>query len=497
MQNRNAFPFYVILVLIIILFANCKKDVFEDMQGASIAFSNDTVIFDTTFHSVGTPTKTLKVYNRNNFDVTTSITLQGINEGNFRMNVDGVPTNSMTNIEILANDSIFIFLEVTPNQNITNEFLLTTKLIFTTGNNTQEVDLVAPGKNAYFHLLHDNLFFDGTDTVIIKYYSISNNTTWESDLPHVIYGDVVVEPGATLTIEAGSKIYFHANSGIYIGNPLLVNANSIPANNGTLLINGVKENEVIFQGDRLGESYKNIPGQWGSIYFVPGSNSNKVEYAIIRNGTIGLRADSVIGNDNVVTINNTIIENMSSIGILGQGSRFKVKNTLIKNCGQYIIACNIGGDYEFKHCTFVNYWNWNHRNTPSILLNNYYEDISGNIRVRELEKAYFGNCIIDGSLSTEISFQKNELGNFNYTFDHCLIKIDPNENTATNHYVDIIKNETPSFVNYQEDDYRLDSLSIAIDAGDVNITNSDIELIFDLLGESRSNFPDLGCYERP
>ena len=39
--------------------------------------------------------------------------------------------------------------------------------------------------------------------------------------------------------------------------------------------------------------------------------------------------------------------------------------------------------------------------------------------------ANFTNCIIDGSLSTEVSFQEQELGEFNYTFDHCLIKLDP------------------------------------------------------------------------
>ena len=43
---------------------------------------------------------------------------------------------------------------------------------------------------------------------------------------------------------------------------------------------------------------------------------------------------------------------MSAIGILGQGTKLEVNNTIITKCGQYSVVCNIGGDYSFKHCTF-------------------------------------------------------------------------------------------------------------------------------------------------
>jgi len=490
MKNTSLF-----ILLLITFFYCCKKETFSDMNGASISFSMDTIIFDTTFHSIGTPYKILKVYNQNEFDIVTDVTLQGINEASFRINVDGSPTNFISKLEISSNDSAFIFLEVTPNLNYTNDFLLTTKLVFKTGNRDQEVNLVCPGRNANFHVLHDNLFFNGTDTVNVKYYSISTNTLWGNDLPHVVYGDVVIEPGVTLTIEEGSEIFMHNNSSIYVGNPLLVSSDNIPINNGKLIINGSINNKVIFRGDRLDERYSDIPGQWGSIYFTPGTMDNVIDYAIIKNGTTGIRADSLMANNNVVTINNSIIKNMSSIGILAQGSKIRVNNTLVVNCGQYTIACNIGGDYEFKHCTFSNHWLWGSRNTPSILLNNYYEDINGQIRVRNLDNAYFGNCIIDGGLSTEISFQENEAGSFDFTFDHCLLKIDPSVNTENTNFKNIIKNENPSFVDYIEGDYSLDSTSIAINAGDPIITNSDLVLINDILGNIRDNLPDLGCYE--
>jgi hypothetical protein len=103
----------------------------ENDQSATLHFSNDTIIFDTAFHSIGTPTKTLTIYNRNSFTVLTDINLNLISGGSFRMNVDGVAGNRQKNIEIPAKDSIFIFLEVTPNSNNnSNDFLLTSKIEF-------------------------------------------------------------------------------------------------------------------------------------------------------------------------------------------------------------------------------------------------------------------------------------------------------------------------------------------------------------------------------
>ena len=480
---------FLLLLVITILFA-CKKDVLESNQSATLHFSNDTIIFDTAFHSIGTPTQTLTIYNRNNFTVLTDIALNLISGGSFRMNVDGVAGNYHNAIEIPAKDSIFIFLEVTPNQNSSNDFLLTSNIEFTTGNKKQDVKLVSPARNANFHLPYDNIFTDGTDSINYKYFSISENTTWTNDLPHVIYGYVVIEPNATLTIEEGTKIYFHNNSGMFVGNPLLIGENGeTPTNNGTLIINGSLGNEVIIRGDRLDSWYENIPGQWNGIHFVQGSINNTIDYAIISNGTTAIRADSVANSNPTVTINNTIIENMSSIGILGQGAKIAASNTIVSKCGQYTVACNIGGTYNFTHCTFANYWDYNNRNTPSIQLNNFYEGTDGNIYIRDLDAVNFTNCIIYGSLSTEVSFQEQELGEFNYTFDHCLIKLDPTIDTDNENYINSIINQSPKFINANENNFHLNDNSPAINTG-----NNSTEFSSDIQGNPRSN-PDIGAYE--
>ena len=65
-----------------------------------LKFSNDTIIFDTSFHSIGTPTKILTVYNQNNFNITTNILLSSSNSGVFRMNIDGEPVENLSLIHI-------------------------------------------------------------------------------------------------------------------------------------------------------------------------------------------------------------------------------------------------------------------------------------------------------------------------------------------------------------------------------------------------------------
>ena len=470
------------LLIFSIIIISCKKENLETNQNIKLHFSDDTITFDTIFASIGSITKTLTVYNHNDLDITTNVNLKGVSAANFRINIDGVPGNNQRDILIPANDSIFVFLEVTidPSNNNT-PYILSDSLVFTTGNSIQDVNLVAWGQDAYFHTANTfGNIINGTDTTRFYYHLLDCSVPWENDKPHVIYGYAVIDPQNTLIINEGCQIYMHKNSGILVGNPFKEETG------GTLKVNGVLGNEVVFQGDRLDNWYKDIPGQWDRIWFTPGSIDNEINYAVIKNGNIGLHADTVYNNNPTLKVNNTIIKNMSGIGILGQGADIEVTNSIISECGQFMVACNIGGNYNFTHCTFANYWNYNRRNTPSILLNNYYEGADGNIYIRNLESANFVNCIIDGALSSEISYQNNESGVFNYSFDHCLLKIDPTIDTENNNYINILKNISPEFSN--ENDFNLSETSPAIDFG------RETSITLDILGNIRSE-PDLGGFE--
>lgn len=490
----------ILNLLVILSLTACKREFFGESGPGELQFSTDTIIFDTVFTSVGSTTHTLKVYNRNNNSVTiNSIDLANINsEGVYRINVDGTSGTHAENIKIAAYDSIYIFVEATINPVVGSNlpYLVIDSLLFVTNGKTQNVDLVAYGQNANFYTPHDNFFMSGTDTVNYKYHSITENTTWNNTLPHVIYGYVIVEKNEfgekpTLTIEPGCQIYFHKNSGIIVGNPLLAD------NGGTLLVgnpngNPEPENPVIFQGDRLDSWYEDLAGQWDRIWFTPGSVNNKINNAIIRNGTVGLHADTIGNNNPTLTVKNTIIENMSDIGIFAQGSHVVGENNVISDCGRYAMVLNIGGTYDFKHSTFANYWSFSSRNTPSILLKNFYEDANGNIQLRDLQQASFTNCIISGSLPGEIELQENTTATFNYSFNNCLLKLHPDSSLASLNENNSIKiqNSDSLFVDIQEDNYQLHQLSPAIDSG------VDAGISLDILGNTRNGLPDLGAYEK-
>jgi hypothetical protein len=55
---------------------------------------------------------------------------------------------------------------------------------------------------------------------------------------------------------AGSHVYFHANSGLIVSNNASLNINGSKSNS-TLF-----ENEVVFESDRLQPEYADVPGQW-------------------------------------------------------------------------------------------------------------------------------------------------------------------------------------------------------------------------------------------
>ena len=85
---------YLFFICLTITLFSCKKDISNEGSWQNLRFSNDTIIFDTTFQSIGTTTKTLKVYNRSKADIYTDISLEENMQGSFRINVDGLRTKT-------------------------------------------------------------------------------------------------------------------------------------------------------------------------------------------------------------------------------------------------------------------------------------------------------------------------------------------------------------------------------------------------------------------
>lgn len=475
-KTRVLFLFISVAAL---LFA-CRKDPLSTDPSDKLEFSNDTVIFDTVFTTIGSTTKRLLIYNPSDKRIViSSIQLAGGSASKFRLNVDGVPGVSHHDIEIQGKDSMFLFVEVTldaSGQN--NPLIVSDSILFMTNGNLQDVDLVAWGQDAYFY--YPDHYSEG----IGAYSIVDCDDVWTNEKPYVVYGLLVVDSACSLDIMEGVKVYFHKNSGMLI------------YRDGTLRVNGQPGNPVTMQGDRLEPFYQNVPGQWDRIWFYNGSKNNTIDHAIIKNGTVGVHADTVANSNPTVAINNTQIFQMSGACLLAQGAHIKAENSVFGNGGQFCAALVLGGNYDFRHCTFGSYYQYGNRQTPALLLNNYYEDIDGNIQLRDLDNAYFGNCIIMGNLENEIGFDSDNGALFNYKFDYSVLRIDPEVNTSDIIFFNqIIKTDKDTFfVDQFNNDFHIDGSSPAIDAGSSSIINSPT-LFNDLDGKGRKLNPDMGAYE--
>lgn len=493
--TRKMKLFYASFVLLfsIFIFSNssCKKEeLISKDPSAKLLFSEDTIIFDTVFTSIGSTTKILKIYNPLNRKlIVSSIVLGGGENSPYRLNIDGLKKNSTSNIEIGAKDSLYIFVAVTINpNNASSPLIVSDSIMFETNGNPQKIKLVAWGQDAYY--------FRPTNQFGNLKYSViageNENIVLNSDKPYVVYGYAVVDSSAKLTIPAGAKLFFSKNSGLWV------------YRGGSLKVEGSFGKPVVFAGTRQEEDYRDQNGQWDRIWINEGANCS-INFAIIKNAFIGIQAETIIGrwlpDETKLRISNTIIKNMSGAGILSRYFNIYAFNNLIYNCGGYCAALSFGGNYTFTNNTFANYWSFPIRKTPALFINNYNE-----IQDFPLDSCYFGNCIIDGNLEEEIKLDasSNTSFAFNYKFENCITKI--NSSTFSSNqdkFVSCINNSSASVNGSQNgfykdlglNDYTLKDNSPAIGAGNFSLL-SIFNNTFDLNNETFSNPPSIGAYEK-
>ena len=483
--------FSLFIFFTIVFSVSCmNKDEISTDPAYKLSFSTDTVIFDTIFSTIGSITKSLKVHNTNDKKVKISeIQLAKGQNSQYQLNIDGTPSSTVKDIEIAAGDSLFILIKVTIDPTQQNSPLIVSdSIMFFTNGNIQDIDLVAWGQDAHF--IVGNKTIEGLRYPYTIIAGEGETVAWEDDKPYVIYGWAVIDSTGVLNVGPGCDIHFHQNSGLWV------------YKGGSIHVNGEKDSLVTFQGDRLEYDYRELPGQWDRIWINEGSVNNEFNYAVIKNGYIGIQLE-LTGEDmgNTLVLNNTIIENMSRWGLFTIASRVVAANCVFANCAENTLFLSVGGQYDFRHCTFADYWNLTIRQDPSFIVSNHLvvQNPEGGLQILQgdLVKAYFGNCIVYGNVEEEIILAKEEGTQFNYDFKNCLLKTtidianDP-------YFVDCIKNDDPLFIDYFVNNYRLDTLSPAIDYGSINVVDSAlIDVEFDLDGNSRISdiAPDAGAYE--
>jgi len=483
----------ILFGLILIVFATCNDErlSFSTDPSDRITFSTDTVSFDTLLATVSSPVKKFMIYNRNKKPLLiSSISLDKGSNSPFKINVDGFAGSSFSDIEIRENDSIYVIVDIHPENMGQNDLsFIHDDILFITNGITQKVALVAWGQDVF-----------RCDGCVIETDSVLN-----VDKPYLVFDSLTVAEGVTLTVPAGAVFYMHNDAVMNIY--------------GTLIMEGTVDQPIIVRGDRTDKlalanpiPYDLIPGQWGYIYFGANSYGNKIENARIRNAYAGIVLYSDDANILKLEIRNTVVTNVSSYLLFSENSTMTAENCEFSNSGGECLFL-AGGAYRFTHCTVANYYpsyleaGWTKSNNNTLLIANaLLKEIDGeNYLFQYPIYTLFENTIF-ASINKEAGISVSNPDTtvyLSYTLDNCLLIDEYFENDNLHNCIYGAK-PNDLFIDCEASDadgkdfafdFRLKENSPALDTANYSIAQT---LPLDLNGKSRlaDGKPDIGAYER-
>jgi hypothetical protein len=443
-------PTYIILLaasLFSLFLSSCWKEEDWRTEGVVLDFSCDTMAFDTVFTQMGTTTRQFKVYNHTRNAVRISeVTLQEGRASRFRLNVDGDTNLVARNVDIAAGDSIFVFVRANINPNLETEpFLVNDAVLFRLDDGVQRLPLTAYGRNAVYHIPTDTLHGTDGKPIVDMFgnpyaYSVIDCEHWRHDLPHVVVGYAVVDSRHTLHLQEGDELYFANDAVLWV------------YDSATLDIRGTVQRPVLLTSLRHDGWYDYLPGQWGYLWLSMGSVDNYIDHAVVENGYMGIAIDSCANANPTLRISNTQIRNHTLAGLRCNTAYIVGDNLLVTNCGMVTAALQYGGWYDFSHCTFANYWRYDNRTVPSLLVSNYYDDEATRVRYVWPMQGLMTDCIVYGSLASEMNVSLDSTSPVSFTLIHSLVRGGEWD-------------EDPLFVDPSEGDYHLKDDSPALGIG--------------------------------
>ena len=192
-MKRLTITLFILATLLLNMLPACDglDDHYSTNPTYRLSFSTDTLAFDTIFSTIGSTTRQFMIYNKNSEPLSIeSIMLASGEATGFRMNVDGRKGSSFNNVGILANDSMYVFVEVTVDPNGGNQpLLIQDSVLFTVNGIRQSVLLEAYGQDV-------NLYKGGV--------TITKDSILTANRPYLIYDSLVIAKGVSLNIEKGA-----------------------------------------------------------------------------------------------------------------------------------------------------------------------------------------------------------------------------------------------------------------------------------------------------
>ena len=472
---------WLIVLAVAVSFIACREEQINDDPSLRLAFSKDTVVFDTVFTDIGSSTLQFMVYNPNANAVKIERIWQD-QAAEFKVNIDGEnDLKQMTDWVLHGGDSLFVFVKVYIDPNKQNTpVLVEDNLHFAVNGKTQTVHFEAYGQDV--HLMRT-----------ARHINVWDDYTFVADKPYLIYDTVAIR--GALSFEPGARLYFHDKA-------VLMAYGSVNAK-GTL------NKPITLQGDRIDRLFDSVPysyvaGMWGGFYLFDtkdaGSKTYEFDHTEILAANVGLYCLSE-KTDNLPKLNmlNSRIHNHAVYGLVIQNMDAEVINCELSNAAAYCVYL-AGGSHTFIHSTIASYFNSTNVRIQSTLR----EDVAA-VYINNISKriahthASFRNCIVSGVRRNNLLVATPLPAYYTDTISGNYLKADSLKVLATMNNVYWQKEDTmPLFKNtfykykeYVYYDFRLDSLSPARGIGDSTVA---AKYPYDRLGRPRTT-PDAGCYQ--
>ena len=473
-------------ILVILLACNDNSENYSNNPQDVLAFSTDTLSFDTVLTTVNSPMQAFRVYNPNNRPLLiSSISLAEGENSNFRINVDGYAGSTFQDIAIRANDSLYVIVNVKPVENgQSTPIQFTDYIVFVTNSVQQKVVLQAYGQDVY---KRQGLVLD-------------KDTTLSNFKPFLILDSLVINEGVTAEIQEGSTFFMGNNAQVIV--------------HGTLKIKGTVENPVVFRGSRTDNlplsppvPYDLVPGQWGGIRFDSTSYNNELENVRIRNGKFGMDFKASDPTREKITMKNVVLTNVTNTLIYAENCNITAENCEFSNARFYLLDL-IGGKYKFTHCTIANYYpqasnesGWGTTNNQTLSLS---DTIFGELY--PVLGFDVSNSIIAGAMtSSKMSISLEQTPSEPFNFLNCVFTNDKSDESYIKSTDCIFKVNSDSL--FQKVDYRDEKgdflpvydFGLLENSPARNVANLEIsqQIPYDLRGVNRleDGLPDAGAYE--
>ena len=310
---------HLIMIAVAVILTACISDDVSTSPSHQPEYSADTIALGQVWAQELSPNVALTIYNRNPKGIIiSSLSITGSDADRVKLNIDGMPAELFSPVEIRQNDSVQLLAAAVPG--------LTRSIDACVNITVNSVVRSLPVKATVLQSVTLN------NRTITGKESLSGNVR--------VFGTLTVAQGAVLTIEPGTVLYMHDEAEMIV--------------DGTLIAEGTPQQEITFCGDRFGFlaadiPYSILPGQWKGIT-VKSPQSNSMTCVSVLNSEEGL----TLAADSKLDMTNCRIANSrNNLVSLASGAQLTALQCQLTEAAQAVLALTDAEAYLYR-CTLAN-----------------------------------------------------------------------------------------------------------------------------------------------